>query len=119
MLWLPTLVPEGPSKFARQIASAIQHTAQMIYHIPEMKRKPNLLIVLIKMTHKEGEDENVDALLRLAIVHNIPVALDPLTAENHLDSVLKVMKKSGRKKNERKSRAGAGTGREQGKRETA
>ncbi len=62
---------------------------------------------------------DVDALLRLAIVHNIPVALDPLTAENHLDSVLKVMKKSGRKKNGRKSRAGAGTGREQGKRETA
>jgi methylglyoxal synthase len=57
---------------------------------------------------------DVDALLRLAIVHNIPIALNPLAAENHLYSLLRGTKRIGRK-----SRAGAGAGREQRKRRTA
>ena len=56
---------------------------------------------------------DVDALLRLALVHDIPIALNPLTAESYFDSLLrrrgKVRKRSGtgtrtrRQRSERKT----------------
>jgi methylglyoxal synthase len=57
---------------------------------------------------------DVDALLRLALIHDIPIALNPLTAENHIDSLLK-----GREKIRKRSRTGAGARRQQSERKTA
>ena len=57
---------------------------------------------------------DVDALLRVAFVHNIPIALNPLTAENHIDSLLK-----GRETIRKRSGMGARARRQQSERKTA
>lgn len=57
---------------------------------------------------------DVDALLRLAFARNIPIALNPLTAENHLDSLLK-----GRETIRKRSGTGVGAKRQQGERKSA
>lgn len=57
---------------------------------------------------------DVDALLRLAIVHKIPIALNPLTAVNHIDSLLK-----GREKIRMRSGTGAKARRQPSERKTA
>ena len=57
---------------------------------------------------------DVDALPRLAFIHDIPIALNLLTAENHIDSLLK-----GRGKIRKRSGTGAGARRQQGERKSA
>lgn len=57
---------------------------------------------------------DVDALLRLAFIHNVPIALNLLTAENNIDSLLK-----GREKILRRSGTGAKARRQQSERKTA
>jgi methylglyoxal synthase len=57
---------------------------------------------------------DVDALLRLAFVHDIPIALNPLTAEKYFDSLLK-----GREKVRKRSRTVSGARRQQSERKTA
>lgn len=57
---------------------------------------------------------DVDALLRLALIHDIPIALNPLTAENDIDSLLK-----GRGKIRKGSRTGARARRQQRERKIA
>lgn len=57
---------------------------------------------------------DVDALLRLALVHDVPIALNPLTAESYFHSLLK-----GREKVRKRSGMGAGPGRRRSERKTA
>ena len=57
---------------------------------------------------------DVDALLRLGFIHNLPIALNLLTAENYIDSLLK-----GREKIRKRSGTGAGARRQPGIRKTA
>jgi methylglyoxal synthase len=57
---------------------------------------------------------DVDALLRLAFIHNVPIALNPLAAENRIDSLLK-----GREKIRMRSGTGARARRRQSERKTA
>jgi methylglyoxal synthase len=57
---------------------------------------------------------DIDALLRLAFIQNVPIALNPLTAENHIDSLLQ-----GREKIRMRSGTGAKAMRQQSERKTA
>ncbi len=57
---------------------------------------------------------DVDGLLRLAFIHNVPIALNLQAAENHFDSLL-----TGREKMRKRSGTGAGAKRQQREWKTA
>ena len=74
----------------------------------------DMVILLWNWQSPHAYPLDVDALLRLAIVHNIPIALNPLTAENHLVSLL-----AGKETIRKRSMAGAGARRQKSERKTA
>jgi methylglyoxal synthase len=74
----------------------------------------DMVILLWNWQFPEPCPLDVDALLRHAFVHAIPIALNPLTADKYIDSVLKR-----REKVRKRSRTGAEAGLRQKVRKTA